>query len=252
MDQLFGNNQDAPTVLAAPQRNQYFYGKLLDATHLQMEQEYFNGKRWLTNLLLQGTGVVSGLAVVPAVNGTRVAIQPGVALDGWGREIIVPASSVPFDPRALTDEKGNSTGTVNGAGPVTIWLCYDECGVDPTPVMVASCNPAGDCAPSGAREQYIISVKSGNVVPAPIACNFSGLFKSPPPDLHAALATRVSQPYADPASGAGAVLLAQINLPASGAITSAMIDNTVRPVVVSNQLLLEVLFCLSQSVQLKP
>jgi hypothetical protein len=252
MDQPFGSNQDAPTALAAPQRNQYFYGKLLDAPHLQLEQEYLNSKRWLMNLLLHGAGVVAGLAVVPAVNGTRLAIQPGVALDGWGREVIVPALSLPFDPRALTDEKGNSTGTASGAVPVTIWLCYNECGVDPAPVMVASCNPAGDCAPGGTREQYIVSVKSGTVVPAPISCNFSGLFKSPPPDLHAALATRVSQPYTDPAAGAGCILLAQVNLPASGAITATMIDNTVRPVVVSNQLLLEVLFCLSQSVQLKP
>jgi hypothetical protein len=189
---------------------------------------------------------------VPAASGTRLVIQPGVALDGWGREIVVPALSLPFDPRALTDEKGNATGTVSGAGPVTISLCYNECGVDPTPVMVASCNPAGDCAPGGTREQYVVSVKSGTVVPAPLACNFAGLFKAPPPDLHAALAARVSQPYTDPAAGAGCVLLAQVNLPASGAITAAMIDNTVRPVVVSNQLLLEVMFCLSQSVQLKP
>ena len=113
MDQPFGNNPDAPTVLAAPQRNQYFYGKLLDATHLQMEQQYFNSKRWLTNLLLQGAGVVAGLAVVPAVNGTRLALQPGVALDGWGREIIVSTLSVPFDPRTLNDERGNSSGTVS-------------------------------------------------------------------------------------------------------------------------------------------
>src|SRR4051794_6626547 len=98
MDRPFGSNQDAPTALAAPQRNQYFYGKLLDAPHLQLEQEYFNSKRWLTNVLLQGSGVVAGLAVAPAVSGTRLVIQPGVALDGWGREIIVPALSLPFDP----------------------------------------------------------------------------------------------------------------------------------------------------------
>jgi hypothetical protein len=243
MDQPFGSNQDAPTALAAPERNQYFYGKLLDAPHLQLEQEYLNSKRWLVNLLIEGKGVVAGLAVVPAANGTRLAIQPGVALDGWGREIIVPALSVPFDPRTLTDEKGNPAGTVAGAGPVTISLCYNECGVDPAPVMIASCNPAGDCAPGGTREQYMVSVKSGTVVPPPVTCNFADLFKPPLPDLHAALATRVSQPYVDP-TGAGCVLLAQVSLPASGAITPTMIDNTVRPVVVSNGLLLELLFCL--------
>jgi hypothetical protein len=249
MDQPFGSNQDAPTVLAAPQRNQYFYGKLLDAPHLQLEQEYFNSKRWLLNLLMEGKGVVTGLALVPAVNGTRLAIQAGVALDGWGREIVVPVASTPFDPRALTDDKGNPMGsTVSGAGSVTIAICYQECGVDPAPVMVASCNPAGDCAPGATREQYAVIVKSGTVVPGPVSCNFADVFKPPMPDLHAALAMRVSQPYADP-TGAGCVLLAQVNLPASGAIAATMIDNTVRPVVVSNGLLLELIFCLAQRVQ---
>jgi hypothetical protein len=40
-----------------------------------------------------------------------------------------------------------------------------------------------------------------------------------------------------------------VNLPASGPIAPTMIDNTVRPVVVSNGLLLELLFCLAQHVQ---
>jgi hypothetical protein len=247
MDQPFGSNPDAPTALAAPERNQYFYGKLLDAPRLQLEQEYFNSKRWLLNLLMSGKGVVAGLAVAPAVNGTRLVIQPGVAIDGWGREIIIPALSLPFDPRTITDDQGNPAGTVSGAAPVTVSLCYRECGVDPVPVMTASCNPAGDCAPGGTREQFAVIVKSGSVVPAPVACNFGDIFKSPMPDLHAALAARVSQPYADP-TGGGCVLLAQVSLPASGPIAPTMIDNTVRPVVVSNALLLELIYCLAQRV----
>jgi len=253
MDQPFGSDPNAPTVLAAPQRNQYFYGKLLDVPHLALEQEYFNGKRWLLNRLLESSGVVSGLAVVPAVNGTRLAIQPGVAIDGWGREIVVPALGIPFDPRQLTDDNGNPAGTQNGAGPVTITLCYQECGIDPAPVLVASCSPAGDCAPSSTREQYAMVVKAGSAVAGPVACNFSNVFtpasgSNDLPDLHAALAARVSQPYADP-TGLGCILLAQVNLPASGAITAAMIDNSVRPVVVSNSILIELIFCLAQRVQ---
>lgn len=251
MDQPFGSNRNAPTALAAPERNQYFYGKLLDAPHLQLEQEYLNSKRWLVNLLMGGKGVIAGLAVVPSANGTRVVIQPGVALDGWGREIIVPALSAAIDPRALTDDQGNPAGTVTGAGSVTISICYQECGIDPVPVMVASCKPDGDCAPGSTREQFAVIVKSGTVVPSPVTCNFANVFTSPLPDLHAVLAKRVSQPYADP-TGSGCVVLAQINLPSSGAITAAMIDNTVRPVVVSNNILLELLFCLAQRVSPPP
>src|SRR5260370_33491538 len=144
MDQPFGSNQDAPTALAAPERTQYLYGKLLDASHLQMEQESLNSKRWLVNLLMAGKGVVAGLALVPSANGTRVVIHPGVLLDDWGRELIVPALSAPIDPRALTDDQGNPTGTLRGAASVTIAICYKECGIDPVPVMVASCKPEGD------------------------------------------------------------------------------------------------------------
>jgi hypothetical protein len=252
MDQPFGSNLNAPTALAAPQRNQYFYGKLLDVPHLQLEQEYFNSKRWLINLLLHGAGVISGLAVTPNADGSGVVIQSGVALDGWGREIIVPAASVAFDPRALTDDNGNPTGTQSGAGSVIISLCYQECGIDPAPVLVPGCEPAGSCASSSTREQYVVTVKAGTVIPLPVACTFNDIFKPDSgnqlPNLHAALAARVSQPYTD-GSGAGCVVLAQVNLPASGAIDATMIDNSVRPVVVSNALLLELLFCLAKRVQ---
>jgi hypothetical protein len=253
MDQPLGHDPQAPTALAAPERNHFFYGKLLDVPHLDLEQDYFNAKRWLLNRLLDGAGVVTGLAVAPAVNGTRLAIQPGVAVDGWGREIVVPALSVPFDPRTLIGDDGKTTGTVTGAGSVTIGICYKDCGISPEPVMIANCNPAGDCAPGITREQYALIVQAGTALPSPSKCTFTDLFKPPAnsndiPDIHPKLAGRIAQPYTDP-TGKGCVLLAQVNLPASGAITAAMVDNTVRPVVVSTGLLLELIFCLAQRVQ---
>jgi hypothetical protein len=253
MDQPFGSNPGAPTALAAPERNQYFYGKLLDVPHLRLEQEYLNSKRWLMNLLLYGRGVVSGLAVVLSAQANRLVIQPGVAIDGWGREVIVPAMSIPFDPRATTDDDGKPTGTQNGAGSVTISICYQECGIDPAPVLIANCDPAGNCASSSTREQYAVIVKAGTLAPSPLACNFSNIFKPPPnssqlPDLHAALAARVGQAYADP-TGLGCIPLAQIDLPATGDTTDDMIVNAVRPTVVNNNLLLELIFCLAQRVQ---
>src|SRR5256885_16013714 len=76
--------------LAEPHRNNYFYGKLLDVGHLEMEQRYFNRKRWLVNRLAVGCGVLCGL------HGTeeegRLIVAPGAAIDGLGREIAVPHS----------------------------------------------------------------------------------------------------------------------------------------------------------------
>ena len=253
MDQSLGSDPQAPSALAAAERNRYFFGKLLDVPHLELEQNYLNGKRWLLNRLIGGSGVACGLAVVPAVNGTRLVIQPGVAIDGWGREIIVAAASLPFDPRTLTDAGGNPTGTLAGAGSVTVSICYQECGIEATPVLAASCNPQGDCAPGITLEQYCVVVQEGVAVTSPSTCGFPGLFTPPSgsstvPDIHPALAGRVSQQCSVP-SGQGCVLLAQVSLPASGEISAAMIDIGVRPIVMGQALLLELIYCLAQQVQ---
>ena len=151
MDQPLGGNSQAPTALAAPERNQYFQGELLDVPHLQLEQGYLNAKRWLMNRLINGSGVVTGLAVAPAAGGTQLVVQAGVAIDGWGREIVVPSLSVPFDPRILTGDDGSPSGTVSGSGSVTISICYQECGIDATPGIT--------------REKYSVRVQAGTALP---------------------------------------------------------------------------------------
>ena len=75
--------------LAAPERNRYFYGKLLDDRHLTMEQCYALKKRWMLNRLTLGTGVLCGLRVIACADGS-IAVTAGVAIDGVGREIVVP------------------------------------------------------------------------------------------------------------------------------------------------------------------
>lgn len=75
--------------LKAPQRNRYFYGKLLTAEDFIAEQNYFNTKIRLMNSLIFGSGVIAGLNVIKT-DENSVAIESGVALDNAGREIIVP------------------------------------------------------------------------------------------------------------------------------------------------------------------
>src|SRR6476620_8900546 len=78
-------------------RNRYFYGKMLDVLHFEMEQDYSNSKRWLLNRLVTGYGVVCGLDVQPAPEGRAVVVTSGVAIDRAGREIVVPRTSPPID-----------------------------------------------------------------------------------------------------------------------------------------------------------
>lgn len=69
------------------ERNRYFPGKTLTVRDFKAEQEYYNNKRQILNRLVHGTGVLWGLQVT--TDGETVFINPGMALDCLGREIIV-------------------------------------------------------------------------------------------------------------------------------------------------------------------
>lgn len=70
------------------ERNKYFYGKLLTVDDFETEQRYMNDKRRVLNRFLYGTGVVCGLNVVP-IDDMTISVEPGLALDFSGREIVV-------------------------------------------------------------------------------------------------------------------------------------------------------------------
>jgi hypothetical protein len=148
-----------PSELKSFVRNRYFYGKLLDVHHLELEQDYFNDKRRLVNRLGLGTGVLCGLEVEP-FGEAGIVIRPGVALDGYGREIVVPAPYVLEDPLALTDDCAKPTGE-RAEGVATICLDYHECDIEPTPVLVSDCDVREECKPGAVRERYRVLVHDG-------------------------------------------------------------------------------------------
>jgi hypothetical protein len=75
-------------------RPNYFFGKLLGAADLQLEQQYHLEKHRRHNRHLHGFGIVSGLEVrVEATSdsdGDRIAVEPGYAIDSCGEEIAIP------------------------------------------------------------------------------------------------------------------------------------------------------------------
>jgi hypothetical protein len=148
--------------LHAPRRNRYYAGKLLDADSLQVEQCYGIEKRWLLNRLALGPGVLCGLTVRPGADGT-VCIDPGVAIDHLGREIVVPAA-VPIDPAQPLDLNGFPSGDRLVGGQSTIYLCYTECGAEPSRLDVGNCDGTVSAAMSKSVERYRLVVQSG--VPA--------------------------------------------------------------------------------------
>lgn len=69
-------------------RPHYFSGMMLTAQDLQAEQAYHIGKRQMHNRCLHGCRVACGLGVT--LRRKYVYIDPGMALDCHGNEIVVP------------------------------------------------------------------------------------------------------------------------------------------------------------------
>jgi hypothetical protein len=70
------------------ERTRYFTGQLLTAESLQQEQEYFLARLRRHNRFLHGWGVVTGLSV-GLENGETVVVDPGLAIDCAGNEIVL-------------------------------------------------------------------------------------------------------------------------------------------------------------------
>jgi hypothetical protein len=84
-------------------RVHYFSGQFLSPEDLQAEQDYHRQMRYLHNRLL-GQGVVQGLEVTVG-DGSTVSVSPGVAIDGCGRELVIP-DAVAVDVSGSTDGDG--------------------------------------------------------------------------------------------------------------------------------------------------
>ena len=154
--------------LTAPVRNRYFYGKMLDVRHLEMEQAYFIEHRRRLNRLAVGFGVVCGLEVTVGADDKAICVAPGFAIDGRGREIVVTEPICVADPSQLTDDCGRPAGTAKEAG-VTLCLAYHECDTDPSPVLVDDCDVREGCAAGAVRERYRLLVHDGVPEHCPMA-----------------------------------------------------------------------------------
>jgi hypothetical protein len=138
----------------APRRPKYFSGQLLTADDFEAEQSYFLGRRRSDNRQLHGWGVVCGLGVTPSGRG-GVVVEPGLAIDGLGREIVVPDPQEMPDPRQPVDDRGEPCGEPVDSEVITICLAYAERSED-------NCDPA-----RFVRETYTLGVRSGPAEPPP-------------------------------------------------------------------------------------
>ncbi|KAB2951945.1 hypothetical protein F9B85_10325 [Heliorestis acidaminivorans] len=113
------------------ERNHYFYGKLLTVRDFEMEQRYGNNKRRILNKMIHGSGVIAGLDVV-LVDDQSISVEAGMALDGFGREIILQE---PIIKRLKLIDGFNQ---VKDSAPIYLCMEYDEDYTEPVHSVVSS------------------------------------------------------------------------------------------------------------------
>jgi hypothetical protein len=256
----------------SPIRNRYFYGKLLDVFHFELEQNYFNTKRWLLNRFVSGYGVVRGMNVLLGPDGQSVYVTPGLAIDKCGREIIICQQSapVPLPPppptatggsgmppenvgaapgaATATTATGDPTNTDNcGCGKfVHLLLCYLECPTDPVPAFGGDCDTQAVCSPGAIHERYQLKIVDGRLDAARTTSALTTLFSNGTFN-YKALSDYVRGLDMQARGCDCCIPLANIQLPLPGkSYTSNNIDTSVGPIVYSNDLLYEMILALNQ------
>jgi hypothetical protein len=106
------------------ERVRYYERQYLTAADFDAEQSYHRDMRRRHNLAHHTWGIVMGLDLVEKTEGSTLSVylEPGMAVDGYGREIVVTAPAQ-LDP-ALFDR-------FNTKAHRQVWIAYDETDVAP-------------------------------------------------------------------------------------------------------------------------
>lgn len=124
--------QDPATIYL--QRNRYFRGKLMTERDFAADTEYLLSRHRLSNRLGLGWGIACGLDVRLVrqggdCHGARVEICPGVAIDCYGREIVLCEMECVNLDRELEAEHGL----------YLIAIRFHQHAVEPVPLVFPNC-----------------------------------------------------------------------------------------------------------------
>lgn len=133
------------------ERNKYFYGKLLTVDDFDIEQRYMNDKRRMINRFLYGSGVVCGLNVV-VIDDMTISVEPGLALDFSGREMVIDMPVV----KKLSGIEGFEAFLKKERNQQYIYLCLDYAETEKEPVH--NVTGSGSVEYNRYQENYKLSV----------------------------------------------------------------------------------------------
>lgn len=142
--------------VSAFERNNYFCGKLMVERDFWDEQHYHMGKRMLHNANLHGWGTLCCLKVDPhpVCPNLRIIVRSGMAIDCYGRVILVPRD----EQRDL--ESYRKDGNSSTSKPENLYIClsYKECKTEPVTAFLDDCGCKEVCESNRIREEYEIEV----------------------------------------------------------------------------------------------
>lgn len=132
-----------PCGLHQPQRNNYFDGKLLVSRDFSDEQDYHRGHRHIHNALLHGMGTVCGLKLIEHPSETCrsefIVVEPGMALDCCGQEIILPERALIRLGDMVRNDKQLQTA-LDGNAYLMIAVQRCDQGAELMPVLLPGCD----------------------------------------------------------------------------------------------------------------
>jgi hypothetical protein len=242
-----GNGVRSAGVLTPLRRNRFFYGKLMDTRHWELEQEYGIQSRRLINRLGLGAGILCGLDVRIGDDGA-VCISPGVAVDPHGREIVVGETVMLERVDQPTDDCGRAVGDPVRGGDVTIWLCYHECGSEYTRLANGDCGHREQCVPGLLDERFSVRIGADLPEGPGLSCEeCHAIFPADPagPPQRRVIADTLAGPCCDPAGCC--VALATVSINSDGFPTDVGLD--CRTPLYSNEELLDLILCLASRVE---
>ena len=194
------------------ERLNYYEGEYLGAVEFDAEQEYHRDMRRRHNIGQHTWGIVAGLELAQVLNGgpnneVDVFVMPGMAVDGFGREIVVlgkaQITQEPFAPYY---------DSTLGSAPkqMYLWIAYDQSLIRPSQDACLSANRTD--AFGRVQETYRIAVTADPTSPPDDPLVVDGAEISPP----------AAPPATPPAPG-------QIVLPYDGSVPYQEFeqDNTV-------------------------
>lgn len=161
----------------AVKRLNYFQGEFLREGDFRDEQQYHLNMRRYHNQVLHTWGIADGLVVTPVTGENKITVTKGMAIDGWGREIIL-----------AEDKELDLSGTT---GAVYVTISYREMLTDideegditgpnnPTriteePAIICSADPPADPTGQLILAQVIFNEDAGIESISPLQRQYAG------------------------------------------------------------------------------